>query len=90
MAKKMQPGSIEEVKYYKGVLLECKVGEEERRKITECANYLVRYGEVEGLARRLVSEYDGIRKDVMDAEVDDLEMEQLDGSLRAIMETFAI
>merc|ERR1711871_507498 len=76
LAKKMQPGSIEEVRYYRGTLVECKVGEEEREKISEAINYLVRCGELEGLARRLFDSYEGMRKDVVGANLEFLEMEE--------------
>jgi hypothetical protein len=84
LAKKMQPGSIDEVRYYKGVLVECKVGEEEKDKIVDTINYLVRSGEVEGLAKRLFESYEGMRCDVGGGESDFLEMEELPGNVKAL------
>ena len=86
LAKKMQPGSIEEVRYYKGVLVECKVGEEERDKIVDTINYLVREGEVEGLAKRLFQSYEGMRDEVGEGGLDFLEMDQLPGNVNALFE----
>ena len=51
--KKMQPGSVEEVAYYRGALVECCVGVLEVRRIEESLQFLIRRGgEMEGLCLR--------------------------------------
>ena len=62
MAKKMQPGSVEEVAYYRGVLVECCPSEEERCKTEETVMFLVRNGQLEGLGLRLVESYRDLEK----------------------------
>ncbi|GMH59684.1 hypothetical protein TL16_g02882 [Triparma laevis f. inornata] len=64
--KKMQPGSIEELTYFKNVLIECCAGAGEIEIIQDAIEYLMRRGgEMEGLGVRLVESYEGLRKQVV-------------------------
>ena len=67
--KKMQPGSVEEVTYYKGVLVECCVGVTEIQRMVESLQFLMRRGgEIEGLCLRLVESYEFLKGLVMGGE----------------------
>mmetsp|Transcript_26668 Transcript_26668/g.55663 ORF Transcript_26668/g.55663 Transcript_26668/m.55663 type:complete len:292 (+) Transcript_26668:3-878(+) len=67
--KKMQPGSVEEIAYYRGGLVECCVGTLEVQRIEEALQFLIRRGgEMEGLCLRLVESYEFLCKVVSEGE----------------------
>ena len=67
--KKMQPGSVEEIAYYRGGLIECCVGTLEVQRIEEALQFLIRRGgEMEGLCLRLVESYEFLCKVVSEGE----------------------